>query len=148
MVLIKKDGTRKEFTLPGKVAVLGRRQDCDFCIPLNLVSRRHCQLDTRHDTLKIRDLGSTNGTLVNGQKVKEAELSAGDLLQIGPLTFGIQIDGQPADIALPGQEATAGGTAKPAQSDNETMRTTPPDTHTDTDLWPDEMDFDRDDNSA
>ena len=44
----------------------------------------------------VRDMGSTNGTLVNGTAVKEAELHAGDKLDIGPLSFSIQIDGKPS----------------------------------------------------
>ena len=44
----------------------------------------------------VRDMGSTNGTLVNGASVQEAELCAGDKLEVGPLAFKVQIDGEPS----------------------------------------------------
>ena len=50
-----------------------------------LVSRLHCQLIATADTLQVRDLGSTNGTFVNGKRVKAAELREGDTLSVGRL---------------------------------------------------------------
>jgi pSer/pThr/pTyr-binding forkhead associated (FHA) protein len=101
LVLLKKDGTKKVFPVRGKAVTLGRREDCDLCIPLKVVSRKHCQLSQELDSLKIRDLKSSNGTYVNGVKVEgEADAKAGDRVQIGPLIFTIQIDGQPDEISL------------------------------------------------
>ena len=51
--------------------------------------------------LKIRDLGSRNGTILNGKTVEEAVIHAGDCIKIGPLGFFFQIDGQPEILALP-----------------------------------------------
>ena len=51
--------------------------------------------------LKIRDLGSRNGTYINGKRIDEATVKAGDYLKIGPLTFLLQINGQPEKISLP-----------------------------------------------
>ncbi len=100
LILVKKDGTKKVFPVRSKAVVLGRRDDCDLCIPLHVVSRKHCQLSQELDSLKIRDLKSSNGTYLNGSKVMgEAEVNAGDRIQIGPLTFTLQIDGEPAEIS-------------------------------------------------
>jgi pSer/pThr/pTyr-binding forkhead associated (FHA) protein len=102
LILLKKDGTKKVFLVRNKATILGRRPDCDFCIPLQVVSRRHCQLSQEENALKIRDLQSSNGTFLNGQKVgDETEAKPGDHLQVGPLTFTIQIDGQPTQILAP-----------------------------------------------
>jgi pSer/pThr/pTyr-binding forkhead associated (FHA) protein len=106
LVLFKKNGTMKNFILPSTVTVVGRRQDCDLCIPLMVVSRRHCELNQDQSLLKVRDLGSRNGTFVNDRRIDEADLHAGDRIHIGPLTFGVQIDGaptefEPADAAAP-----------------------------------------------
>jgi len=104
LVLKKKGGARKVFALPASVTVIGRRQECDLCIPLMVVSRRHCQINQDEGKLRVRDLGSRNGTYVNGQRVEEAELSAGDEIRIGPLQFCVQIDGVPggdSDILAP-----------------------------------------------
>lgn len=101
LVLLKKNGLQKAFSLPSSVTVIGRRHDCDFCIPLMSVSRRHCQLSFDGKTLKIRDLGSHNGTILNGQRVDESVVNAGDALKIGPLAFIFQIDDKPESIVHP-----------------------------------------------
>ena len=102
LILFKKDGSQKTFTLPNSATVIGRRHDCDLQIPLKPVSRRHCQITLNKDTLKIRDLDSRNGTHLNGKRInEEAAVKAGDYLTIGPLTFLFQIDGQPKDIVHP-----------------------------------------------
>ncbi|MBN1804769.1 MAG: FHA domain-containing protein [Sedimentisphaerales bacterium] len=100
LILLKEDGTNKVFPVRSKATVLGRREDCDLCIPLHVISRRHCQLSQELDSLKIRDLKSSNGTYINGTKIEdETEAKAGDHVQIGPLTFMVQIDGKPAEIS-------------------------------------------------
>ena len=101
LVLLKKNGLQKVFPLASNTTVIGRRHDCDLCIPLMSVSRRHCQLYYDGKKLKIRDLGSHNGTIVNGQRVKESEVNPGDAIRIGPLAFVTQIDGQPETVRHP-----------------------------------------------
>ena len=101
LVLFKRNGSRKDFRLPSNVTVIGRRQDCDLCIPLMVVSRRHCEINKTKQALLVRDLGSSNGTYLNGKRVTEAEVKPGDYLQIGPLAFGLQIDGTPEHVAVP-----------------------------------------------
>lgn len=96
LVLLKKDGTTKVFPVQSKAAILGRSPECDLCIPLQVVSRRHCQLSQEQEALKLRDLGSSNGTFLNGQQIlDDAQVKAGDKFQVGPLTFAIQVDGKP-----------------------------------------------------
>jgi pSer/pThr/pTyr-binding forkhead associated (FHA) protein len=101
LVLFKKDGSQKAFSLPSDLTVLGRRHDCDLCIPLGVVSRRHCQLSQNNETVKIRDLDSKSGTFVNGKRISDATLQAGDYITIGPLTFLLQIDGEPKETKPP-----------------------------------------------
>lgn len=98
LVLFKKSGESKNFPLPSTVTVVGRRQDCDLCVPLMVISRRHCELNQDQDQLKLRDLGSRNGTFVNGRRVEETQLNPGDEIQIGPVKFGVQINGQPTKL--------------------------------------------------
>ncbi|MBN1981260.1 MAG: FHA domain-containing protein [Chitinivibrionales bacterium] len=98
LVFLKKDGTTSSFTLPSTVTFIGRRQDCDFCIPLMVVSRRHCEVNMDSGKVTVRDLQSRNGTLVNGDPIEEAHLKAGDVLTIGPVKLVTQIDGVPADF--------------------------------------------------
>jgi len=91
------------------MTVVGRREDCDLRIPLSDVSRKHCRLILEGETIKIEDLGSSNGTYRNGERVQQTELVAGDTLQIGPVIFCLQVDGYPADEDL--QPITAAATA-------------------------------------
>jgi pSer/pThr/pTyr-binding forkhead associated (FHA) protein len=98
LVLFKNNGATKKFALPGTVTVVGRRQECDLCVPLMVVSRKHCEINQDQGLLRVRDLGSRNGTFVNGEKVAETVLNPGDRLQIGPVAFAVQIDGEPAEI--------------------------------------------------
>lgn len=95
LVFIKKDRTTQSFPLPSAVTFIGRRQDCDLCIPLSMVSRRHCEIYSEFNKLMVRDLKSRNGTFVNHESIEEAEIKAGDTLRIGPIYFIVQIDGVP-----------------------------------------------------
>ena len=106
LVLLKKDGTTKSFTLPSTVTSIGRRQDCDFCLPLSLVSRKHCEINLDGGKVAIRDMGSRNGTFLNGQRIDETHAKAGDLLQVGPVKFVIQVNNVPASFEnfLPGAD--------------------------------------------
>lgn len=116
LVLLKKDGSTKGFTLPSTVTSIGRRQDCDFCIPLSMVSRKHCELNLDRGQITIRDFSSRNGTYLNGQRIEEIRANAGDVLQVGPVKFVIQIDGRPASFEnyLPGTEDHAEKTDTPS----------------------------------
>ena len=82
------------------MTVIGRREDCDLRIPLGEISRKHARLVRDGDSLRLEDLGSSNGTYLNGQRVQESVLNPGDSIQIGPVVFVLQIDGNPADEDL------------------------------------------------
>ena len=114
LVLFKKDGSRKSFSLPDSTTVIGRRHDCDLCIPLKTVSRRHCQLNQNKENINIRDLGSRGGTFLNGKRITETTLKAGDYIRIGPLIFGLQINGQPEKIVPPKPAKPKPAEPKPA----------------------------------
>ena len=105
LVLLKKGGAHKTFSLRSDVTILGRRHDCDLRIPLPSVSRRHCEIQQNGEALKIRDLDSTCGTFVNDKRVNgDSPVKAGDYIRIGPLIFVCQIDGKPEKI-VPSKKA-------------------------------------------
>jgi pSer/pThr/pTyr-binding forkhead associated (FHA) protein len=79
--------------LPGSMKTLGRAPRADFVVDAALVSRLHCRLSLDDDGLGVEDLGSTNGTWVNGRKIARAPLMAGDKLKVGRVEFSIR----PAD---------------------------------------------------
>ncbi len=101
LVLFKKDGTQKLFPLSSNITVIGRRHDCDLQVPLTLVSRRHCKLSKNNQIVNIRDLNSRNGTFLNGKRVKEADINAGDYISVGSLTFMLQVNGKPENVIPP-----------------------------------------------
>jgi pSer/pThr/pTyr-binding forkhead associated (FHA) protein len=94
--------------------MFGRGPECDVRPNSDLVSRQHCLLHITNDAVLIRDLGSRNGTLVNGALVLgERDLTNGDTLQIGPLVLEVLLEvGDPiasksiTDTALVDQDAT------------------------------------------
>ena len=97
LVMFKEDGQQKTFDLDART-IVGRKDDCDLRIPLEQVSRRHAMLMVTDKTVTIRDLGSSNGTYVNNERVTEQDLAPGDRVVIGPVVFTVQVNGQPADI--------------------------------------------------
>lgn len=100
LVMFRGGGDQRSFSITRDVTVIGRREDCDFRIPLSEISRKHCRLIKDGESLRVEDLGSSNGTHVNGTRVQEAELSPGDTLKVGSVVFIVQIDGVPADDQL------------------------------------------------
>lgn len=102
LVLFKKDGSQKTFSLRKDNTIIGRHDDCDLYIPLQAVSRKHCRLIKNNQIVKLHDLGSRNGTFLNGKHIKEETAAkAGDYISIGPLTFLLQINGEPKKIVPP-----------------------------------------------
>src|SRR5215218_8217933 len=74
--------------LPGTLKTLGRAPRADFVVDAALVSRVHCRFNLNEgNELELEDLGSTNGTFVNGLKVGKAMLTDGDKLTIGRVHF-------------------------------------------------------------
>jgi ABC-type multidrug transport system ATPase subunit/pSer/pThr/pTyr-binding forkhead associated (FHA) protein len=69
---------------------IGRATDCDLLLDSPLVSRHHARLERSGTAHILIDLGSTNGTYVNSQRIDRVELRAGDIVQIGPYRFTYQ----------------------------------------------------------
>jgi predicted component of type VI protein secretion system len=97
-VMFKENGERKDFALRNQTTIVGRKDDCDIRIPLKEVSRQHAEIQITRHGVHVKDLGSSNGTYVNNERVQERELVPGDHLVIGPVVFTLQVDGEPADI--------------------------------------------------
>src|SRR5262245_56981133 len=63
--------------------VIGRSSDLDMVLVEDMVSRKHAKISTLNNAITIEDVGSTNGTFVNGEKVKRSRLKEGDRILIG-----------------------------------------------------------------
>ncbi|MEI7766381.1 MAG: FHA domain-containing protein [Phycisphaerae bacterium] len=99
LVMFKSDGQRRELVIRHSNMLIGRHTDCHLQIPLAQVSRKHCQVLVDDESVSVKDLGSSNGTFVNGSRVQAAELQPGDQLVVGPVIFTVVIDGKPEEIS-------------------------------------------------
>ena len=75
---------------PGSIRTLGRTARADFILEAALVSRLHCRLTAdKSDQLVVEDLRSTNGTMVNGERVERQLLKPGDRVTVGRVDFDV-----------------------------------------------------------
>jgi transcriptional regulator with GAF, ATPase, and Fis domain len=83
--LVVLSGGRKghEVTVSGDVFRIGKADDNDLCLKDDTVSRNHCQLLRDSRGFLVRDLGSTNGTFLDGTKIREAYLGSGTVVSVG-----------------------------------------------------------------
>ena len=76
---------------PNTVKTVGRATRADFILDAALVSRVHCRFTaSKSDQLIMEDVESTNGVLVNGERVPRAVLKAGDVVAIGRVEFEVE----------------------------------------------------------
>jgi pSer/pThr/pTyr-binding forkhead associated (FHA) protein len=85
--LVKGPGAPKDYLLDLDEVVVGRSQDAHIIIDSESVSRRHAVFERSDGGHRCRDLGSSNGLLVNAEQVGGAELKDGDSVQIGDALF-------------------------------------------------------------
>ncbi|HPU35877.1 MAG TPA: DUF3662 and FHA domain-containing protein [Bacillota bacterium] len=80
------------FPLKGVNILIGRREDCQIVFNDTSVSRRHARLELHRGRYTIQDLGSTNGTLVNGVRITSKVLEPGDVLTFGTTICTFKVD--------------------------------------------------------
>ncbi|WP_437202505.1 FHA domain-containing protein [Planctomicrobium sp. SH664] len=86
--------------LPQGRFLIGREEDCNLRPNSELVSRHHCVFNVDEYSVRVRDLGSTNGTLVNGERIRGAViLNQGDVVSIGKIDFQVVIHESAQDTA-------------------------------------------------
>lgn len=96
LVVVQGKPAGKTLTFGPGEYYLGRGPECQLRFNSDWVSRQHCLLRVGYTIASIRDLGSRNGTLVNGQLVSdERPLLNRDQVQIGPVTFVVELDQPP-----------------------------------------------------
>jgi pSer/pThr/pTyr-binding forkhead associated (FHA) protein len=101
---------------------VGRHDDCLIRIRSSQVSRRHCELFENEGQLWVRDLGSANGTYVNGKRVLgQQALKIGDVITVGGVTLRVEQAGAPGAGTLPGKKPsdTAVADAVPLPDDED-----------------------------
>lgn len=83
----------KMFPVAGPT-VIGRAPECSIPVTVDEISRRHCELKPVADGVSVEDLGSANGTYVNGQRVQKGFMKAGDELRLDAVRFMLVAPGQ------------------------------------------------------
>src|ERR1041384_5695987 len=83
LVLLSEGLTGRTYELKAEKTTVGRVSDNAFEIPEASVSSHHAELTLRGNDLLVKDLGSTNGTFINGEKIEEAVLKPGQILRVG-----------------------------------------------------------------
>jgi pSer/pThr/pTyr-binding forkhead associated (FHA) protein len=81
------------------LVVVGRHPDCDIQLDSPRVSRWHCCMAEVDGVVWVRDLGSTNGTWIDGHRVSSARLRIGDVLAIAHLRYRVEeVRAKPASL--------------------------------------------------
>lgn len=89
--LVSSDG--RQYSIGIGSTTIGRGEQATMRLPDVGISRRHARLDYDGSQLVLTDLGSTNGTLVNGQRISAVALNPGDVIQVGTTTLTFRVDG-------------------------------------------------------
>jgi pSer/pThr/pTyr-binding forkhead associated (FHA) protein len=102
--------------------IIGRSQKCHLCAGSTAISRQHCAIIREDNRVAIKDLGSRNGTLVNGIKIdEETELTTGDEVTVGPLKFLVTISTGINNVKKPGVKTVAEAVVRVAETPNGTV---------------------------
>jgi pSer/pThr/pTyr-binding forkhead associated (FHA) protein len=117
LVVVRGKPEGKVIPLVGPMFKIGRGETCHLRPSSEQVSREHAEFTIAADSLTVRDLGSRNGTLVNGKALtaEACTLKDRDLVQVGPLTFAVSIVEAPATAAKPAAPVAAAAKASPEE---------------------------------
>ena len=88
--------TGRTHELKGDKTTIGRVEDNTFQIAEPSVSSHHCEILLRGNDIIVKDLSSTNGTFINGEKVSESPLKPGQILRLGQVEIRLETDAAPA----------------------------------------------------
>ncbi|MEO0254715.1 MAG: GGDEF domain-containing protein [candidate division WOR-3 bacterium] len=83
LIIKKGEEILKIFPIKKNEILIGRNPENDLVLDDSLVSRKHCKIFLKEDSIFIEDLGSTNGTFLNGQRIKRERLKIGDEIGVG-----------------------------------------------------------------
>jgi len=92
LVVLSEGLTGRSHELKAEKTTVGRVEDNVFQIPDSSVSSHHCEIILKGSEVVIHDLGSTNGTFINGQQITEATLKPSQILRLGQVEVRLESD--------------------------------------------------------
>jgi pSer/pThr/pTyr-binding forkhead associated (FHA) protein len=101
LVLLSAGMTGRTHDLKAEKTTVGRVEDNSFQIAEPSVSSHHAELLLRGNDVIVRDLNSTNGTFINGEKITESPIKPGQILRLGQIEMRLETDTPPASSKKP-----------------------------------------------
>ena len=120
LVLLSAGMTGRTHELKVDKTTIGRVEDNTFQIAEPSVSSHHCEILLRGSEVVVRDLNSTNGTFINGEKVTETVIKPGQVLRLGQIEMRLETDSATSSVA------PSSTTSTPAPTASWPHRPTPP----------------------
>ena len=114
LVVLTQSMAGRSCDLATDVTTVGRVEENAFQIAEPSVSSRHCEILLRGGDVVVKDLNSTNGTFINGEKISEAVLKPGQTLRLGNVELKLDTPGAPAPAPSTAPAATSGAPTAPA----------------------------------
>lgn len=98
LIRVTPKGESQRVPIERQSTIIGRSDDCQIRVRSAGMSRKHCEVTIEDGSVTVRDLGSSNGTFVNQEKIDSIPVSGGDLISFGGLVFVVEVDGEPGEI--------------------------------------------------
>lgn len=115
------EGMQKDYVLKGEQTTIGRHPSNDVVLALDSISRFHARIDRRGDYYILQDLNSSNGSMVNGERVAQVGIHHGDIVAFGNVEFDFENRADKKDAAAP---SYAGKDIVDFEEDGESKRPT------------------------
>lgn len=101
LVVLSEGLTGRSYELKVEKTTIGRLEDNAFQIPEQSISSHHCEVLLKGNDVVVKDLNSTNGTYINGEKISEKPLKPGQILRLGQVEIRLEGDGAAPPAASP-----------------------------------------------
>ena len=111
LVVLTQSMAGRSCDLAAEVTTVGRVEDNAFQIAEPSVSSRHCEILLRGEEIVVKDLNSTNGTFINGEKISEGVLKPGQTLRLGNVELKLDVPGAPTAQPAPAAAAASSPSA-------------------------------------
>jgi pSer/pThr/pTyr-binding forkhead associated (FHA) protein len=101
LVALSEGLTGRSYDLKVDKTTIGRVEDNSFHLAEPSVSSHHCEVLLQGSEVRVKDLNSTNGTYINGEKITDAVLKPGQILRLGSIELRLEVEGMPSAPTTP-----------------------------------------------